>query len=317
MPESKPNPWFNAMHRIADSKLSATDRHVLNMALLFADFWTLTKIRPSVSTLADRTGFDARTVQRSLSRLVNDGVLVVVTPGGAGHGRTTVYRLDPDAIPPREDHQDRPASAQAGTSKGGTESPLKGGTVSPLKGDTGARKGDSGASKGDTGARKGGTESPDLLRPAQTNSLPPQPHAADAAMVVVAEWNSHKVPNWRPASRRDARDLNNALVELERDRPADVGRAGGPMPLLLELIAGYAASAEAQRVRASLHSFLEDKITEGPEQWNHRLTTDRTPRPGTPSPAELTRAKYIDAHRQERERLATERREHGKPALVG
>jgi hypothetical protein len=117
---------------------------------------------PTIARLSFRSGFDERSVQRSLRQLATAGLVLV--QAGTGRGHASRYRLlhnldvQPEA-PPK--HANGAAKGDAETPidppKGDAETPIR----VPIKGDTGAPFK---ALKGDTQSRKGDTQSPEPLR---------------------------------------------------------------------------------------------------------------------------------------------------------
>lgn len=59
-----------------------------------------TRCYPCVKTVMYKTGLTRRPVQEILKKLRAAGVLVVERQG-RGRGRSTVYRIDLDALPPK------------------------------------------------------------------------------------------------------------------------------------------------------------------------------------------------------------------------
>jgi len=106
-----------------------------------------TKVFPAVALIAKKVEFSERTVQRTLRELEALGVLIVVSPGGAGPRSTREWAFDVKLL------RDLAAGVVSISKKGDSVTPLKGDSLSPLepvrvtestaKGDNGAAKGDS------------------------------------------------------------------------------------------------------------------------------------------------------------------------------
>jgi hypothetical protein len=87
--------------RIFESGLPAHLKHTAGVMALFWAREDGSGIYPSREYLAHLTGKNPRQLTRDFSALIRFGVLVKVTPRSGGRGRTTVYRLDGDALPAR------------------------------------------------------------------------------------------------------------------------------------------------------------------------------------------------------------------------
>ncbi len=89
---------------ILESNLLAALKPTAVALALFADERG-GRVFPSVSRLAWLRGMSERGIQKHLSALRDLGVLVPVTRGTGGRGRTTRYRIDVSALPARASYE--------------------------------------------------------------------------------------------------------------------------------------------------------------------------------------------------------------------
>ena len=95
------------MMRVLDSSLRPASLKLVAIALArYADD-NGNRIFPSVGRLASVLGITPRAVQTQLTRLVEAGVLTVLTSRSGGRGRTTRYRLNAGALLPHPAYEPR------------------------------------------------------------------------------------------------------------------------------------------------------------------------------------------------------------------
>ena len=91
---------------ILESDLPAALKPTAVALALFADERG-ERVFPSVGRLAWLRGLSERAIQKHVSALRELGVLVPVTRGTGGRGRTTCYRVDVSALPARDAYKPR------------------------------------------------------------------------------------------------------------------------------------------------------------------------------------------------------------------